>query len=71
MNISEQNKQEAEKVVEKYQTLSFYAISCAIINRQSVLDAFRNEFLKGNADLHDSSILTNLTQQITYLKSKL
>jgi hypothetical protein len=68
MQVTEQNKQEAEKVVEKYQTLSFYAISCAIINRQSVLEEFKKIPYPSN---YVGYKIQSLTEQIEYLKSKL
>ena len=81
MQISEQNKQEAEKVVIKYGLLmieyiplSFKkkATQCAIQDRQSVLEAL--EKVKDFIAYPSGKVgyeITNLTEQIEYLKSKL
>ena len=86
MQITEQNKQEAEKVLMFYvkyvdQTRinkhdnqpEINAINCAIQNRQSVLEALRK--IRSNTmsarDMIIDNNITNLTSQIEYLKSKL
>ena len=84
MQITEQNKQEADKLVEairntyhpikpnfKYEDKLSYSLS--IINRQSVLEALRK--IRSNTmsarDMIIDNNITNLTSQIEYLKSKL
>ena len=84
MNISEQNKKEAEKVVSLYKWTStedgitspiseVIAYNCAIQDRQSVLEALRK--IRSNTmsarDMIIDNNITNLTSQIEYLKSKL
>jgi len=79
MQVSESNKQEAEKVLKKihkvfikhgaehYQNKS---IELAIHNRQSVLEALEKVFEREDLRfIHEE--ITNLTEQIEYLKSKL
>jgi hypothetical protein len=85
MKITEQNKQEAEKVVEMYLPMvnikDFFGdnvemrngINCAIQDRQSVLEAFKQLFPLQSYD--DELILVrkckDIIEQITYLKTKL
>jgi len=85
MQVTEQNKKEAEKVVEKYSKELYHELTlikqvtattllatyCAIINRQSVLDML-DYLSRNNIDnfIVDKEI-TNLTEQIEYLKYKL
>lgn len=90
MQVTEQNKQEAEKVVEKHtfvsqiqrigigqnvyqQTNKIDAIKHAIQDRQSVLDLakrLRSNSMSASSLIIDKEI-TNLTEQIEFLKSKL
>jgi hypothetical protein len=80
MQVSEQNKQEAEKVVEGikkiFHTLGedfpvFYEL--AIQDRQSVLEAMQQllEHLQMSSKFAIQLRITNLTEQIEYLKTKL
>jgi len=90
MQVTEQNKQEAEKVVEKYRPYvisspwidddeipDIYIIKCAIQDRQSVLDYAKKVYKVAKENATESTYLpikteiTNLTEQINYLKSKL
>ncbi len=93
MQVTEQNKQEAEKVVEMYRGNHFIkpqfwgqqniqslyiqssAIQCAIQDRQSVLEALKYSHKLSNPSEsvwhHLKREITNLTEQIEYLKSKL
>jgi hypothetical protein len=78
MNISEQNKQEAEKVVEMYRIINgdrwnVYHVDCAIQDRQSVLEAMQQllEHLQMSSKFAIQLRISNLTEQINYLKSKL
>ena len=81
MKITEQNKQEAEKVIEMYWNnlpvnLEFYfSINCAIQDRQSVLEAMQHiyRFTLANDPQFPivSEQIENLTEQIEYLQSKL
>lgn len=82
MQVSEQNKQEAEKVIKlylpiatEYNTFHNHHFVCpkkaykaAIQDRQSVLEALQK--IRVNTLSLDREI-TNLTEQINYLKSKL
>jgi len=88
MQITEKNKQEAEKVIEKH-TLKYprfdigknvyqyenkiIAINHAIQDRQSVLDLairLRSNSMSASSLIIEKEI-TNLTEQINYLQSKL
>lgn len=83
MQITESNKQEAENVYWYYgkclgiQMEYKEAIKCAIQDRQSVLEENESvlQMLKIHGDLRVilpiSERITNLTEQINYLKSKL
>jgi hypothetical protein len=69
MTISEQNKQEAERISTIYENAIFDtydSIHCAIQDRQSVLEALSiyDPYYVGDE-------IKNLTEQINYLKSKL
>jgi len=80
MQITEQNKQEAEKVVEMYlpmvNTKDFFGdsvemrngIQCAIQDRQSVLEEFKKIPYPSN---YVGYKIQSLTEQIEYLKTKL
>jgi len=73
MQVSEQNKQEAEKVADNILSFIFRTstnteiMQLAIQDRQSVLEATK----KIDHDYNLSTEITNLTEQIEYLKSKL
>lgn len=77
--ISEENKQEADKVVKKYGEPTFFMgdldINCAIQDRQSVLEdlneAYRYINYEDKIENFLSERIQNLTQQIEYLKSKI
>jgi len=85
MQITEQNKQEAEKVVGLYsitvprldignnisETLNpIIAINSAIQDRQSVLEAL--DKIRNSLNYSEvTNEINNLTEQINYLKSKL
>lgn len=86
MEVTESNKQEAEKVVERYKTIvvgksidsdNKLFKELAIINRQSVLDENKSvlEMLALHGDLRThlpiKVRITNVTEQINYLQSKL
>lgn len=93
MQVSESNKQEAEKVVDKHtffdvvgmslkgHTFRKDAIHHAIQDRQSVLEDRKKELKHFRDTLHSNVFtliafdiekrITNLTEQINYLKSKL
>jgi hypothetical protein len=73
MQVSEQNKQEAEKVVEMYRLINgdrwnVYHVECAIQDRQSVLEEFKKIPYPSN---YEGYKIQSLTEQIEYLKSKL
>jgi len=71
MNISEQNKQEAEKVVRTYSATSegnTYTYINAIQDRQSVLEEFKKIPYPSN---YVGYKIQSLTEQIEYLKNKL
>lgn len=85
--ITEEQKQEADSVVEKYSPFTTYeymgdwcddiksSINCAIQDRQSVLDALQKAYNIG--DVYNATCdyiddeIQSLNAQITYLKSKL
>lgn len=82
MTISEQNKQEAEKVYWYYgkclgiEMTYKEAIQCAIQDRQSVLEYATKQREKynryhDNIDIDILKEITNLNEQINYLKNKL
>jgi hypothetical protein len=84
MQVSEQNKQEAEKVYSTYYNLWLYSssmmnnetiVTFAIQDRQSVLDnnlKMISQLMKSKkAVIALSTENRNLTEQIEYLKSKL
>jgi len=66
MQITEQNKQEAEKVIENYRTCN--VIEAAIQDRQSVLEEFKKIPYPSN---YVGYKIQSLTEQIEYLKTKL
>jgi hypothetical protein len=72
--ISESNKQEAEKVVDKYYWifgdgyLGNQHILISIQDRQSVLEEFKKVPYPSN---YEGYKIQSLTEQIEYLKSKL
>jgi hypothetical protein len=73
MQITEQNKQEAEKVVEMYRLINgdrwnVYHVECAIQDRQSVLEEFKKIPYPSN---YVGYKIQSLTEQIEFLKSKL
>jgi hypothetical protein len=85
MQISEQNKQEAEKIITTINAILIYnegvivtkhfVIECAIQDRQSVLEAFK----KSDTHHWNNKLITeyfnqqiqSLTEQIEFLKTKL
>ena len=83
--ITEEQKQEADRIVEKYipyshghndATSYHYATHCAVQDRQSVLDVltklFNENKKEGNLGyLHLYIEMLSITNQIDYLKSKL
>jgi hypothetical protein len=77
MQVSESNKQEAEKVLDIYSNITdhFMSYHCAIQDRQSVLDnnlKMISQLMKSKkAVIALSTENRNLTEQIEYLKSKL
>jgi hypothetical protein len=71
MQITEQNKQEAEKVVRTYSSTSdghIYTYINAIQDRQSVLEEFKKIPYPSN---YVGYKIQSLTEQIEYLKTKL
>jgi hypothetical protein len=81
MQVTEQNKQEAEKVVEMYRPhahtwdcywdeplTDIHVINCAIQDRLSVLEEFKKIPYPSN---YVGYKIQSLTEQIEYLKSKL
>lgn len=77
MNIAEQNKHEADNVLLKYYFIEddIDMLNCAIQDRQSVLYMLNKINDKtAEPNVVDEAIeleITNLTEQINYLKSKL
>ncbi len=87
MNITEEQKQEAEESIKKYlpmvNTKDFFgdsvemrnATKCAIQDRQSVLDALQKAYNIGNVYNATCGYIYGeiqyLNAQITYLKSKI
>jgi hypothetical protein len=91
MNITEEQKQEADITVEKYLPYAYTtflendfwdkeeeiknATNCAIINRQSVLDALQKAY--NIEDIYNATCdyiyyeIQSLTNQIEYLKTKI
>lgn len=86
MNITEEQKQEADRIVEKYYPHSLddktifrdliHSIYCAIQDRQSVLDENESvlQMLKVHGDVRGRIVIhqriLSLTAQIEYLKNK-
>ena len=80
MNITEEQKQEADRIVEIYNRNVLYietdfeqSINCAIQDRQSVLEAMTEllNSLQMSSKFAIQLRINNLTNQIEYLKSKL
>jgi len=83
MEISEQNKQEADKVITTINAILIYnegvivtkhfVIECAIQDRLSVLDLAKVAVQTCTDETTNwwEKEITNLTEQIEYLKSKL
>lgn len=80
--ITEEQKQEAEKVIKLYlshvpDTFNqeyYHATNCAIQDRLSVLEEVNiiyNSLEQCNMNYNIHERITNLTEQIEYLKSKL
>jgi hypothetical protein len=78
MQVSEQNKQDAEKVITTINAILIYnegvivtkhfVIECAIQDRQSVLEEFKKIPYPSN---YVGYKIQSLTEQIEYLKNKL
>ena len=76
MTISEQNKQEAEKVMEMYLPMTYQntlgATHSAIQDRKSVLEALiKVAYLPAITDHKLKKELDNINEQVEYLKSKI
>jgi len=83
MQVSEQNKQEAEKVITTINAILIYnegvivtkhfVFECAIQERQSILDLAKVAVQTCTDETTNwwENEITNLTEQIEFLKSKL
>lgn len=86
MNITEEQKQEADRIVEKYyeycqgrwvgginkcERQVLNATHCAIQDRQSVLDVLKKVADTTIVDKAVNNEIQSITSQITYLKSKI
>lgn len=76
MNITEEQKQEADRIVNKYNMIIIMqydsdCINAAIQDRQSVLDVLKKVADTTIVDKAVNNEIQSITSQITYLKSKI